>query len=111
MDLRVRTRGAGEGSPAAWEAGTRRDHADGHGRGTQRPLKGGLFLSLFLYACCGAVSGEVNLPKCLCLYVVIIVGCIAFLPVYVHEFIALAVHTCLISLLLLYTRIGNKCAC
>ena len=55
VDLRVRTRGAGEGSPAAWEAGTRRDHADGRGRGTRRPLKGGLFL-LFLYACCGAVS-------------------------------------------------------
>ena len=44
VDLRVRTRGAGEGSPAAWEAGTRSDHADGRGRGTRRPLKGGLFL-------------------------------------------------------------------
>ena len=63
VDLRVRTRGAGEGSPDAWEAGTRRDHADGRGRGTRRPLKGGLFLSLFLYACCGAVSCEVNLLK------------------------------------------------
>ena len=55
VHLRVRTRGAGEGSPAAWDAGTRRDHADGRGRGTRWPLKGGLFL-LFLYACCGAVS-------------------------------------------------------
>ena len=33
VDLRIRPRGAGEGSPAAWEAGTRSDHADGHGRG------------------------------------------------------------------------------
>ena len=32
VDLRVRTRGAGEGSPAAWEAGTRRDQVDGRGR-------------------------------------------------------------------------------
>ena len=31
VDLRVWTGGAGEGSPAAWEAGTRRDHADGRG--------------------------------------------------------------------------------
>ena len=55
VDLRVRTRGAGEGSPTTWEAGTRRDHTVGRGRGTRRPLKGGLLL-LFLYACCGAVS-------------------------------------------------------
>ena len=33
VDLRVRTRGAGEGSPAAWEAGTRRDHAEVVGEG------------------------------------------------------------------------------
>ena len=32
VDLRARTRSAGEGSPAAWEAGPRRDQADGRGR-------------------------------------------------------------------------------
>ena len=55
VDLRVRTRGAGEGSPAAWEVGTRRDHANGHGRRDSTAAEGRSFL-LFLYDCCGAVS-------------------------------------------------------
>ena len=56
VDLRVRTRGAGEGSPAAWEVGTRRDHANGRGRGTRRPLREVPSFLFFLYGCCGAVS-------------------------------------------------------
>ena len=37
VDLRVRARSAGEGSPTARGVGARRDHADGRGRGTRRP--------------------------------------------------------------------------
>jgi len=67
---------------------------------------------LFLDACCGAVSlSRTCVSNCAVHTPLLIVGCIAFLPVYVHDFIALAVHTCLISLRLLYTRNGNKCAC
>ena len=33
VDLHVQTRDAGEDSPAAWEAGTRRDHAEVVGEG------------------------------------------------------------------------------
>ena len=64
VDLRVRTRSAGEGSPAVREVGARRDHADGRGRGTHWPQKGSPFFSFgFLYACCGAVSNKLELPK------------------------------------------------
>ena len=64
VDLRVRTRSAGEGSPAVREVGARRDHADGRGRGTHRPQKGSPFFSFgFLYVCCGAVSNKLELPK------------------------------------------------
>ena len=67
VDLRVRTRSAGEGSPAEREVGARRDHADGRGRGTHQSQKGSPFSSTyffgFLYACCGAVSNKIELPK------------------------------------------------
>ena len=59
VDLRVRTRGAGEGSPAAWEAGTKRDHADGRGEEDSTVHQGSHFSSFLfglLYACCGALS-------------------------------------------------------
>ena len=82
VDLHVRTRGAGEGSPAAWEAGTRRDHADGRGRGTRRPLKGGLF---FVFVCmlwrrvlpCRNCVSDCAVNKSL-----LVVGRIAFLVFY-----------------------------
>ena len=64
VDLRVRTRSAGEGSPAAREVGASRDHTDGRRRGTRRPQKGSPYFSFgFLYACCGAVSDKLELPK------------------------------------------------
>ena len=54
VDLRARTWSAGEGSPAAWEAGTRRDQADGRGReGLDGHTKRG---SSFLYFCMHAVA-------------------------------------------------------
>ena len=54
VDLRVRTRGAGEGLPAAWEAGARRDHADGRGREDSTVHEGSHFFSFLfglLYVC------------------------------------------------------------
>ena len=64
VDLRVRTRSAGEGPPAVREVGARRDHADGRGREPRRPQKGSPYFSFgFLYVCCGAVSNKLELPK------------------------------------------------
>jgi len=57
-DLRVRTRGAGEGSPATRESrtpGASTLAVVGAGRHDSTTTKGRSFL-LFLYACCGAVS-------------------------------------------------------
>ena len=57
VDLRVWTRSAGEGSPAARGGGARRDHADGRGREDSTVPKGSpYFLFGFLSGCCGAVS-------------------------------------------------------
>ena len=54
VDLRVRTKGAGEGSPAALEVGARRDHAGGRGREDSTVHKGSHFSSFIfglLYVC------------------------------------------------------------
>ena len=58
VDLRIRTRSAGEGSPATREArtpGASTLAVVGAGRHDSTTTKGRSFL-LFLYACCGAVS-------------------------------------------------------
>ena len=65
VDLRIWKRGAGEGSPAAWEVGTRRDHANGRGRRTRRPLKGGVpFLLFCMTAVAPCPEVELSISAC-----------------------------------------------